>query len=262
MNEAEERRYLIDAFASERPELAGLRVPASADEQRSLLRALMNTRQPGLPSPDALAVQDSYLQKRLAEKGVTHLADLTPLAPHTYLWQGDITTLAVDAIVNAANSGMTGCWAPGHTCIDNCIHTFAGVQLREECARLMERQGHEEPTGEAKVTGAYNLPCRHVIHTVGPIAQGRPTPHHRAQLASCYISCYMAAREAGDRSIAFCCISTGLFGFPADEAAAIATSTVAALQADDDAAGRTPLDVVFNIFLDSDWELYQELLEQ
>ena len=260
MNQAERRRFLIEAFASERPELASPRVPANADEQRSLLRALMNTRQPGLPSPEVLAVQDAYLQERLAEKGVTRLASLTPLAPHTYLWQGDITTLEVDAIVNAANSGMTGCWVPGHTCIDNCIHTFAGVQLRAECAQAMERQGHEEPTGMAKVTGAYNLPCRHAIHTVGPIAQGHTTPRHCAQLARCYTSCYMAAREAGDQSIAFCCISTGIFGFPATEATRIATSTVANLQADDAAADRTPLDVVFNVFLDSDRALYQSLL--
>ncbi len=247
---------------AERPELAGLRVPANADEQRSLLRALMNTRQPGLPSPEVLAVQDAYLQERLAEKGVTRLASLAPLAPHTYLRQGDITTLEVDAIVNAANSGMTGCWVPGHTCIDNCVHTFAGVQLRAECSQAMEHQGHEEPTGTAKVTEGYNLPCRHVIHTVGPIAQGHPTPRHCTQLVSCYTSCYMTAREAGDQSIAFCCISTGIFGFPATEAARIATRTVANLQAGDAAADRTPLDVVFNVFLDSDLALYRDLLGQ
>lgn len=264
MNQAERRRYLIDAFLSERPELAGaVEIPADGEGQRGLLRALLNTRQPGLPAAEVLAVQDAYLQERIVEKGITHLADLSPAhagQPHLFLWQGDITTLAADAIVNAANEGMTGCWAPNHSCIDNAIHTFAGVQLRWECARLMERQGHPEETGLAKVTGAYNLPCRHVVHTVGPIAQGRPTPCHRLQLEQCYRSCYEAAREAGARSLAYCCISTGVFGFPGQDAARIAVACVRALQEADATAGVEPLDVVFNVFLDRDRQIYQGLL--
>lgn len=264
MNQAGRRRYLIDAFLGERPKLAGsVEVPTDAEGQRRLLRALLNTREAGLPSDEVLRVQDTYLQQRLVEKGVTELGDLASASkanPHLYLWQGDITTLATDAIVNAANDGMTGCWAPNHSCIDNAIHTFAGVQLRWECAQLMERQGHPEGTGLAKVTDAYNLPCRFVIHTVGPIAQGCPTPRHRLQLEQCYRSCYEAARAAGARSLAYCCISTGVFGFPCEEAARIAVSTVRELQEADAAAGTEPLDVVFNVFLDRDREIYRALL--
>lgn len=264
MNQAERRRYLIDAFLAERPELAaGVDMPTDAEGQRRLLRALLNTRQPGLPAEDVLRAQDAYLQERLAQKGVTRLSDLASTRaekPRLFLWQGDITTLAADAIVNAANEGMTGCWTPNHSCIDNAIHTFAGVQLRWECARLMERQGRPEGTGLAKVTGAYNLPCRFVVHTVGPIAQGRPTPRHRLQLEQCYRSCYEAARDAGATSLAYCCIGTGVFGFPCEEAARIAVSTVRELQEADAAAGTEPLDVVFNVFLDRDREIYRTLL--
>jgi O-acetyl-ADP-ribose deacetylase (regulator of RNase III) len=180
-----------------------------------------------------------------------------PLAdPCLRLWRGDITTLAADAIVNAANSQMLGCWVPGHFCIDNAIHSYAGVQLRAECARVMAAQGHEEATGLAKVTAAYNLPAQHVIHTVGPIADGHPTDLHRRQLASCYESCLDLAGSLGLRSLAFCCISTGVFGFPQREAAQIAVRTVRAWLDGAD-AGMT---VVFNVFGDEDERIYQELL--
>lgn len=257
MNQSERRRFLIDALIAERPELREIEVPATGAEQRRLLRALFNTRQPGLPSEEVLRVQDEYLQQRIAENGVTKLEELEPVESHLYLWQGDITTLVCDAIVNAANSGMTGCWAANHICIDNCIHTFAGVQLRWECAQIMERQGHPEPTGQAKITAAYNLPAKHVIHTVGPIANGRVTAEDERLLASSYRSCYELARKSGLRSIAFCCISTGVFGFPQEAAAKIAVATVRELQA----ADPEPLDVIFNVFLDSDLAIYRQLLE-
>lgn len=226
-------------------------------------RALVNVREPWQPDPDMLAAQDELLQGLIAEAGVTRVEDTaaSPIDPRLHLWRGDITTLAADAIVNAANDGMTGCWAPLHYCIDNAIHTFAGMQLRVECAQIMQQQGHAEPTGQAKVTSAYNLPARHVIHTVGPIANGNPSPLHRMQLASCYRSCLDAAVWAHDASIAFCCISTGVFGFPPVEAAPIAIDTVRAWIAERDEKGQDAPAVVFNVFSQSDETLYAKLLE-
>lgn len=225
-------------------------------------RALVNVREPWPADADLLAAQDELLQGLIAEAGVTAVRDTaaSPLDPRLRLWRGDITTLAADAIVNAANDGMTGCWAPLHYCIDNAIHTFAGIQLRLECARLMREQGHPEPTGRAKLTDAYNLPSRHVVHTVGPIANGRPTQEHRALLASSYRSCLDAATHAGDASIAFCCISTGVFGFPPDEAAPIAVGIVRAWLAERDAANEPAPTVVFNVFGEADEARYAKLL--
>ena len=277
--------YLVKRLVKERldkggfmvPELLGLlpaREALAADADPALLadtsteqlwlafRALVNVREPWLADADLLAAQDELLQGLIAEAGVTPAEDTaaSPLDPRLRLWRGDITTLAADAIVNAANDGMTGCWAPLHYCIDNAIHTFAGIQLRLECARLMREQGHPEPTGQAKVTPGYNLPSRHVIHTVGPIAEGRPTPLHRAQLASSYRSCLDAAAQAGDASIAFCCISTGVFGFPPDEAAPLAVETVRTWLAERDAANLPTSCVVFNVFSAEDEARYDQLL--
>ena len=224
----------------------------------STFRALVNTRQP-LPAKEGLlAAQDELLRGLIAEKGITFPADVapSPVDPRIRLWRGDITTIATDAIVNAANSQMLGCWVPGHHCIDNAIHTFAGIQLRIECARLMDEQGHGEPTGAAKITRAWNLPSGHVIHTVGPIANGRPTDTHRDQLASCYRSCLELAADNDLTSIAFCGISTGVFGFPREEAAQIAVRTVRAWL---DGRGEA-LDVVFNVFSEKDEDVYRPLL--
>ena len=220
-------------------------------------RALVNTRDV-LPAADAfLAVQDELLQGMIAEAGITRVADLPPRPgdARLRLWRGDITTIDADAIVNAANSGMTGCWQPLHGCIDNAIHTFAGVQLRLECARLMEAQGHPEPTAQAKVTAAYNLPSSRIIHTVGPIAQGAPTARHRRELAQCYRACLDAALSEGLHSIAFCCISTGVFGFPQKEAARIALDTVRLWFEVHPEADMT---VVFNVFTETDERIYRE----
>ena len=172
------------------------------------------------------------------------------------LWRGDIATLAADVVVNAANSRMLGCWVPGHHCIDNAIHTYAGIQLRAECARIMQAQGRPEPTGLAKMTGAYNLPAKWVVHTVGPIADGNPDDEDRALLASCYESCLDAARETGAESIAFCCIGTGVFGFPQKEAAEIAVRTVRRWL-DGNGPG---IHVVFDVFLESDERIYRDVL--
>ena len=256
MNQTERRQYLIRALLDEQPQYRRITIPSDEAEQRQLLRGLFNVRMPGRIGDEFLRIQDEYLQEETRQKGVTRLRDLTPLEPGIYLWQGDITTLACDAIVNAANSGMTGCYQPCHNCIDNCIHTYAGVQLRNVCAEIMEKQGYEEPTGRAKITPAFNLPSRYVIHTVGPIVQGRLTKRHEEQLASCYRSCLQLAEENGCKSIAFCCISTGVFGFPQHEAARIAVETVRAWLDERSSS----MAVVFNVFLAQDEAIYRSLL--
>ena len=254
MNQSEKRCFLIRWLLDEQPRYRDLEIPSGEAEQRWLLRSLFNLRMPGRISEDFLTVQDEYLQEETRRKGVTALADLTPMEPGLYLWQGDITTLRCDAIVNAANSGMTGCYQPCHNCIDNCIHTWAGIQLRNTCAGIMEQQGYEEPTGQAKLTPAFNLPCQYVIHTVGPIVEGRLTGQHEKQLASCYRACLELAEENGLSSIAFCCISTGVFGFPQGRAAEIAVQTVREYQT------RSDIEVIFNVFKDEDFFIYRALL--
>lgn len=254
MTQKERRIYLINRLLSEDEHYNGITIPESEAEQKRLLRSLINIRLPSPVGNDFLTIQDEYLQTAIAEKGITKLHDLTPFKDNIYLWQGDITTLECDAIVNAANSGMTGCYHPCHNCIDNCIHTFAGVRLRLKCAEMMELQGHEEPTGKAKITPAYNLPCKHVIHTVGPILQGRLTEKHRMLLKSCYESCLELAVLNRIKSIAFCCISTGVFGFPQDKAAEIAVQTIREFLKNHD------IEVIFNVFKDADYELYRQLL--
>lgn len=232
-------------------------VPQDEEEQKRLLRGLMNVRYPKKCAPAFLQIQDEYLKEEIAGKGITDCEDLIPAAEGLYIWQGDITTLRCDAIVNAANSGMTGCYVPNHSCIDNCIHTFAGMELRWTCAEIMERQGHEEPTGKAKITPAFNLPCRYVLHTVGPIVQGWLTERDCELLKSCYRSCLSLAREYGLKSVAFCCISTGVFCFPAEKAAEIAVETVKEFQAENPGIDK----VIFNVFKDEDKRIYERLLQ-
>ena len=256
MTQDERLDELICYLLCEKAEYKTLPIPDSAADKRRLLRALMNVRPPAPVSEDFLKVQDEYLQGVLAEKEVIRTADLTPVQPGLYLWQGDITTLAADAIVNAANSAMLGCFVPCHGCIDNAIHSAAGVQLRLECARIMAQQQGEEPTGRAKITKAYNLPCRYVLHTVGPIIHGMVTRRDKALLASCYRSCLELAAAYGLESIAFCCISTGEFHFPNEAAARIAIRTVEAWQREHP----NGLEVIFNVFKDVDYEIYKRLL--
>lgn len=262
MNQSEKRHFLISELLKEHADYQKMRIPTRTDEQKRLLRALMNVRLPDAVSQKFLKVQDDYLKGELSEKGIVKVMDLEPLQKGIYLWQGDITRLATDAIVNAANSGMTGCYQPNHTCIDNCIHTFAGVQLRLECARLMEKQGHKEFTGQAKITSGYNLPCKYVLHTVGPIVNrtafgsGELTTKHCSQLISCYQSCLELADRNNCRSIAFCCISTGVFCFPNKKAAEIAVQTVM----DYREKTNSDMEVVFNVFKDEDYEIYKRLL--
>lgn len=256
MTQEERLDYLIRTLAAEQPRYAGLELPADREEKRALLRALFNLRPP-LPADERLlAVQDEYLAEELRARGTTLAAELAPLSGDICLWQGDITTLAADAVVNAANSAMLGCFVPCHRCIDNAIHTYAGIQLRLACHELMERQGHEEPTGGAKITPAFNLPSRYVIHTVGPIVYVSLTRRERDELASCYRSCLKLAKENGLKSIAFCCISTGEFRFPNAAAAQIAVDTVREFLKEEGVGMR----VIFNVFKDIDREIYAGLL--
>ena len=256
MNQSEKRLFLIQSLLNERPSCQKQIIPADSERQKILLRGLMNVRRAYPIGADFLQTQDAYLQDETAAKGITDIADLTPIQPGLYLWQGDITTLKCDAIANAANSGMTGCYIPNHRCIDNAIHTFAGVELRLACAELMEQQGYPEPTGRAKITPAFNLPCKYVLHTVGPIIDGRVTKADKELLASCYRSCLELAAENGLESVAFCCISTGEFHFPNEQAAQIAVETVKEFLKTQTSVKK----VIFNVFKDLDKAIYEKLL--
>lgn len=259
MNHSEQGVFLIKELLAEDTRYQAVSLPSDEKEQKALLRSLMNVRMPRPVSPDFLRVQDAYLQQERDLRGIVDSDDLEPVPSDSriVLWQGDITTLKADAIVNAANSAMLGCFHPLHSCIDNIIHSRSGIQLRLLCNDIMIKQGHEEPVGEAKITPAFNLPSRYILHTVGPIIAGRVSREDQRLLASCYRSCLKLAVENDCRSIAFCCISTGEFHFPNDLAAEIAVTTVR------DYLNRTgeSIRVIFNVFKDVDLHIYQKLLE-
>ena len=260
MDRRDQLAFLIDALLAEMPEYreqAG-QFPPDDTSQRRLLRSLMNVRPPMPLDRAFLEVQDALLSAETEEKGVVDGDALPPTAgdARLVLWQGDITRLRADAVVDADNAALLGCFVPCHGCIDNAIHFFAGVQLRLACQQLMQRQGHEEGTGEAKITPAYNLPCRYVLHTVGPIITGRVTGRDCQLLASCYRSCLELAERSGCRSVAFCCISTGEFHFPNWLAAQIAVETVRAYRQEQ----TNPMEVIFNVFQDQDHAIYRQLL--
>ena len=269
MNQDERRIFLIKELLKEDKRYKNIEIPKNPTEQGDLLRALMNVRMPKEISEEFLKVQDEYLKEEINKKGIVDINDLEPIKEisdinnvnliqkEIYLWQGDITTLRCDAIVNAANSAMTGCYVPNHRCIDNAIHSFAGVELRLECDEIMNRQGYGEPTGQAKITNAYNLPCKYIIHTVGPIISYKLTSEDCELLASCYRSCLNLAAKNNLESIAFCCISTGEFHFPNDKAAQIAIKTVEEFMKKDTSVKK----VIFNVFKDMDKEIYRELLK-
>lgn len=265
--------YLVERFKEEAPEYRRVKIPADAEGKRRMLRALMNIRDPKPAAAAVLAVQDAYLKGRALEKGIVNVRDMPAVkesigSRHRFadiisIWQGDITCIAADAIVNAANSQMLGCYFPLHNCIDNCIHTYAGVQLREECSRKMRslrlRFGDEydQPTAVPMLTDAYNLPAKKVIHIVGPIVGLELTPQLEEELAECYGNVMDMCRENGLRSVAFCCISTGEFRFPGKRAAEIAVQTVADwLDENEGCMDR----VIFNVFKDKDREYYEELM--
>lgn len=256
MNQSERRLFLIQSLLRERPSCQKQIIPTDSERQKILLRGLMNVRNPHPVSPEFLETQDTYLWEETAQKGITDIRDLPPMQPGLYLWQGDITTLKCDAIVNAANSGLTGCYIPNHRCIDNAIHSYAGVELRLACEAIITAQGHPEPTGRAKITPAFNLPCKYVLHTVGPIIGSQVTDRDKALLASCYRSCLELAAMYDLESVAFCCISTGEFHFPNDLAAEIAVGTVKEFLKQQTSVKK----VIFNVFKDLDRQIYRRLL--
>ena len=256
LTQNERREYLIH-YLLEEQNMSDRAIPDDIEAQKRMLRGLMNVREAKPIGEDFLRVQDDYLQAELAQKEIVSVHDLTPLEPGIYVWQGDITTIACDAIVNAANSAMTGCYYPCHGCIDNAIHSYAGVQLRLACDAIIKAQGHEEPTGAAKITEAYNLPCKYVLHTVGPIITGALTNQDEDLLVSCYRSCLALAEEYGLKSIAFCCISTGEFRFPNQRAAELAVQTVRQYRAETG----NDINVIFNVFKDLDDMIYRAILE-
>ena len=255
----EERRiWLIRELQREMPQYQDIRIPVTEEEQWNLLRSLFNVRPPYPASQEFLKVQDEYLSELVRSRGIVDAESLpaSELDPRITLWQGDITTLRCDAIVNAANSALLGCWQPCHSCIDNMIHSLSGVQLRIKCNEIIQEQGHEEETGTAKITPAYNLPCKYVLHTVGPIISGPLREEDCDLLAGCYQSCLELAAGNNVRSVAFCCISTGVFHFPQQRAAEIAVETVRQFLETDSSIDR----VIFNVFTDRDLTIYQKLL--
>lgn len=252
MTHDEKLIYLIKYLLAEDIRYKDIQIPNEKSQRFDMFRSLVNIRPPKPASDEFIRVQDEFLREETAAKGIADIADMQPVEDNIYLWRGDITALRCGAIVNAANSQMLGCFHPCHSCIDNAIHTYAGVQLRLECADIMEKQGCPEPVGQAKLTSAYNLPCDKIIHTVGPAVDGILTEKHLRRLESCYISCLKTAHENEIGSIAFCCISTGVFGFPQKKAAKIAVDTVRRY------SGETK--VIFNVFKESDRKIYAELL--
>lgn len=259
MTQDERRKYLIDYLLKEELRFRRQLVPSDVQGQRDLLRSLMNVRTPKSVSEEFLKVQDEYLRERNRERGITDVDHLVSVesSQRLYIWQGDITTLKCDAIVNACNSQMLGCFSPMHACIDNFIHTYAGIQLRLAMNEIMTEQGHEEETGRAKITSGYNLPAKYILHTVGPIIQWDVTKEDEELLASCYRECLKLAAENGVESIAFCCLSTGVFRFPQQRAAEIATATVREFLNKDDRVKK----VIFNVFKDEDFKIYDDILK-
>lgn len=255
MTQAERLTWLINVLGEENSGFMTGIGPSLGLDKKKLLRGLMNVRGP-LPLPqEFLEIQDAFLQEEVAERGIVDSVNLPTVPGFSKLavWRGDITTLAADAIVNAANSRLLGCFIPCHQCIDNAIHTFSGLQLRRECHELMQRQGREEPAGHAKITSAYNLPSRFVLHTVGPIIHGAVTENDKELLASCYSSCLELAEKRKLRSVVFCCISTGEYRFPRKPAAEIAVNTVLSFM-----NARTHVEkVIFNVFTREDQEIYR-----
>ena len=258
MTQQERLRYLLEGLVAEYKEKHNeyIDIPVSEEEQFTLFRSLCNIRPAGAMPVEWMKIEDEYLITLAREKGIVTINDMEEREPQIYLWQGDITRLSVDAIVNAANNKLLGCFAPNHKCIDNEIHTFAGIELRMECARMTEYMEMPEKTGVARMTYGYNLPAKHVIHTVGPIIDEEVTDKERHELASCYRSCLQLANAYNLHSIAFCCISTGEFRFPNEEAAQIAVHTVRTYLKE----SNSKIKVIINVFKDIDYDIYDKLL--
>ncbi len=255
--------YLVEVFKADSDEYKDLQIPGDVEGKQRILRSLMNIRMPKTMSDDVLKVQDEYLSERVVEKGVVELSDIPIIRDGLSIWQGDITRLAVDVIVNAANSQMLGCFVPMHTCIDNCIHTYAGIQLRAECNEKMNQlrmkygRDYEQPTAIPMLTDAYNLPAKKVVHIVGPIVNHKLSPALEKDLADCYRNTLDMCVENNLKSVAFCCISTGVFHFPNKRAAEIAIQTVTGWMGEHPGMMER---VIFNVFKDEDKEYYEEQL--
>lgn len=256
MTQKKRLHYLIQYLLNEQPEYKNMNIPSNEEDQKKLLRSLMNIRPPYPITQTFLQIQDEYLQEELNHAKITDMSCFVPIKDRIYLWKGDITKLKVDAIVNAANKALLGCFIPCHGCIDNAIHSYAGIQLRLECQRIMEKQGVSEAIGQAKITKGYNLPAKYVLHTVGPMIKGQLNEEVCQLLASCYQSCLELAIMYKLKSIAFCCISTGEFHFPNDIAAKIAVDTVTEFLNQTN----SEIEVVFNVFKDKDYQIYKQLL--
>ena len=257
MKQNERLDYLIQYLINESKQYEYLLSVQSLNEKKRILRSLMNIREPLPISKEFLKIQDEYLQEELKSQQIISIQDLTPLKPQLYLWKGDITKLQADAIVNAGNSALLGCFIPCHGCIDNAIHSYAGIQLRLECQKIKEQKNSPEPTGKAKITKGYNLPAKYVLHTVGPIIHGTLSKKDCLLLASCYRSCLELADAYHLKSVAFCCISTGEFHFPNDVAGKIAVQTVTEYLQET----HSEIEVVFNVFKEEDYQIYRRLLE-
>ena len=256
MNQNDRRKYLINYLLNEKEDYKNIKIPRYEDEQKILLRSLMNIRPAKNIAKEFLKIQDEYLNEELKKQEIINITNLKPLKKNIYLIKEDITKLEVDAIVNAANSSLLGCFIPCHKCIDNAIHSKAGIQLRLECSKIMNIQQSEEPTGKAKITKAYNLPCKYIIHTVGPYIDNILKNSDIETLKSCYTSCLKLADKYKLKSIAFCCISTGEFHFQNDIAAKIAVDTV--IKYLDET--KSTIEVIFDVFKSEDYEIYKKLL--
>lgn len=263
MTQDQRLAYLVKEFKADSDEYKDLQMPSDTNGKRRVLRSLMNIRMPQRMDESVLSIQDDYLKERIRENGIVELSDIPVIRDGLSIWQGDITRLAVDAIVNAANSQMLGCFSPCHTCIDNCIHTFAGVQLRAECNRQMNLlrkkygRDYEQPTAVPMLTEAYNLPAKKVVHIVGPIVQYKLTTESEKDLADCYRNTLDLCMENGLVSVAFCCISTGVFNFPNKRAAEIAVQTVTDWIEEHPGCMER---VIFNVFKDENKKYYEELV--
>ena len=258
MTQQERLRYLLEGLVAEYKEKHNehVDIPSNEEEQFTLFRALCNIRPAGAMPLEWMKIEDEYLITLAREKGIVTINDMEEREPQIYLWQGDITRLSVDAIVNAANNKLLGCFAPNHKCIDNAIHTFSGIELRMECARMTEYMEMPEKTGVARMTYGYNLPAKHVLHTVGPIIYEEVTEKERNELASCYRSCLKLANAYNFFSDTFNPISTGEFRFPNEAAAQIAIDTVRTYLKETN----SKIQVVFNVFKNIDYDIYNKLL--
>ena len=259
--------YLINYLLTERNETLEIDNLSYKDKKR-IYRSLCNIRDAKPISEEYFKIENKYLQEELNKKDITDVADIQPAKEllkvtnlkyedKICLWKGDITTLKIDAIVNAANSQGLGCFVPMHSCVDNIIGSNAGVSLRLECNKVMKEKNYFLPTGKAFITKGYNLPAKYVIHTVGPIIYEEVTEKEEQELINCYINSLKLAIQNGIKTIAFPCISTGKFRFPKTQACKLAIKAVEEfLDTHNDEIDK----IVFNIYIEEDYEIYEQYI--